>query len=622
LWVRTWDDTEDVPEWFVHGLKNARPCLGMGIVEPLELRLSGSKLVTVSAGNGKTLLEHLTSSQTIFNESTARGVIEQLCYALLRVHLGQGRVHAGLTPFNVLITEDETAKLWSVPAARLELSFGAIDSAWEAPYRSPQLQEGRAPTVADDIYSLGKLLLRLLCKDQQILESHSGKLPLNVSPSISRILQQCVHPERDRRFQSVVELASALDPETSIAQLDLTGACLDKELGVRAFLEDRVEDALAHWSDARRKDWLDLAVYNNLGVARGCQGRWDEAIYDLERAYKLFSFHPLVDCNIGYCQYKLGDLEAADFWLGRACTLNPGFGAPFRRRSEIALDAGHLQAALKPALEALMANPRCRESRRVTASVLDALGEQAEAERHRAFARQLEAEVPFSDHLITKTTSPPWSLVIGAHDSSIFKRLGASPRGPVPVAGWLGREGGSATLEALASLGRTAKSSNRPWAPPWRTKKKGTPLASLPVGRISSFTEPSGKVGVLLEFRCESESTADSETLSVLMQEIAMHIAAENPAYLSREEVPSEVVEQRLTRERQTAIDEGNPGPLADKLAWGRTERILQSQCLLEQPFQKDYSKTVEDHLKEVVAKLGERVCIKRFLRFEVSQQP
>ena len=141
LWTRTWDEKVDAPEWFPHGLRSARPGLGLGIVDPLELRLSGPKLIVVSAGEGITLLEDLESRRAPYNESSVRGVIEQLCFGLIRIHQLQGRLHGGIVPFNIQLTEDGRVGLWSVPAARLELSFGRLDPDWEIPYRSPQISD-------------------------------------------------------------------------------------------------------------------------------------------------------------------------------------------------------------------------------------------------------------------------------------------------------------------------------------------------------------------------------------------------------------------------------------------------------------------------------------------------
>ena len=625
LWTRTWDEKVDAPEWFPHGLGSARPGLGLGIVDPLELRLSGSKLIAVSAGDGVTLLEDLDSRSTPYKESSARGIIEQLCFGLMRIHQNQGRLHGGVVPFNIQVAEDGRVGLWSVPTARLELSFGTLDPDWEIPYRSPQMLEGRSVSVADDIFSLGKLLLRLFCCGQDEFLNGSGDFPngSETSPSLHSIYERCVNLDPQQRFQSVVELALALNPESEIGELDLVGASQDRLLGEVAFEEARVEDALAHWTDARRKDWLDLTVHNNLAVARMVRCEWNEALRDLERAHKISPYHPLVDCNTGFCFYRLRDLGTADLWLKRSCKINPGFAAPFKRLSDIALGEGNVEAALHTAMRALKAAPRCREARLLAASVLALLGDKPESGRHRAYALQLPERPEYADHLITRTTPPPWSLALAGQDASIFERLGVSPLGPISAHRYstnLQLIRGRSLLDSI--LGTTPEQrSEPPWRVPWLKRTRADKPDGLLAGRIAEYVHSTGGMGALVEIRCESQRLAESEDFGKLLNDVAKHVALMSPTYLSREDIPPEVVAQRIEDERLAAIKEGKPALIAEKLAWGRAERLFQSQCLLDQPYYNDYSKTVESHVKEAKARFGERIAIKRFVRFELGAE-
>lgn len=143
--------------------------------------------------------------------------------------------------------------------------------------------------------------------------------------------------------------------------------------------------------------------------------------------------------------------------------------------------------------------------------------------------------------------------------------------------------------------------------------------ASLIISRVARCVDSERKVGVLVEMLCETDKTADSETFQQLMNEIAKHIIGMNPVYLGRNEVPEDEIKTRIDRERRQALDEGTAAVLAEKVAWGRVERSLQSECLLDQPFYKVYSTTVESRIKDAVARLGEHLAIKRFRRYHLK---
>ena len=615
VWVRTWTAEEGIPEWFSHGLKSARPALGYGVIEPLELRITKQKLITVSTGEGRTLAEELAERTLGFDEETARGLVEQLCFALLRVH-NQKKLHGGLIPFNIHFNEEKRFELWSVPVARLELSYGALDPDWEVPYRSPQLRDGLSTDLTEDIYSLGKILLRLLCRSQEEFLKWEPENPesLVLTPPMNAVLERCFPWEPTMRFQSVTDLALALNPGSDIAKLDLDGSREDRALAEKAFREGRTEDALAHWTDARRKDWLELTVHNNLAVSRIIVGEWQEALQDLERAEKLYPYHPLVDCNFGFCHYKMRDLSAADYRLKRACTLNPGFAAPFKRLADIALGSGHPESALKFALNALAAAPNCRESRLLTATTMALVGDRTEAEHHQAYAEKLPETASFLDHLIMNDTQAPWAIVLGEHDSSILGRLGVDPRGPFPAHRYLSNLKAAERQRALSSLFQAKKASH--WKAPWKERLKSGGSADLPVARLVDYIHPFGEIGVLLEMRCQTEETAESEEFQKLSRDIAQQIAVMNPTYISRNEVSAELFEGRLQKERLA-----EEGPVSEQLAWGRTERFFESQCLLDQPYFEDYSKTVEAHLREARLILRERIAVARFVRFELGSK-
>jgi len=138
-------------------------------------------------------------------------------------------------------------------------------------------------------------------------------------------------------------------------------------------------------------------------------------------------------------------------------------------------------------------------------------------------------------------------------------------------------------------------------------------------GRIGSYIHHSGKVGVILEVNCETDFVAKNEEFRALLSDLAMQIAATKPEYVSRENVPEEVVQ----KEKAIYADQvkGKPDHIIDKILDGKLKDFYRRLCLLEQPFVKDGSMTVEDRVKAAVAKLGENIVVRRFARLEVGEE-
>ncbi len=157
-------------------------------------------------------------------------------------------------------------------------------------------------------------------------------------------------------------------------------------------------------------------------------------------------------------------------------------------------------------------------------------------------------------------------------------------------------------------------------------REKGLSVASKKSGRIaaegivSSYIHLGGKIGVLVEVNCETDFVAKTDGFKDFVKDIAMHIAALNPQYVSKEDVPEEVVEKEKSILRAQALNEGKPEKIVDKMVEGRINKFYKEICLLEQPFVKDQDKTVEDILKEQIAKIGENVKIRRFTRYQMGE--
>lgn len=154
-------------------------------------------------------------------------------------------------------------------------------------------------------------------------------------------------------------------------------------------------------------------------------------------------------------------------------------------------------------------------------------------------------------------------------------------------------------------------------------REKGLAAAAKKSGRIAaegvveSYIHMGGRIGVLVEVNCETDFVAKTDEFHELARDIAMHIAASKPEYVSREEIPEEVLDHERGIYRTIAENEGKPAHIIEKIVEGRIDRYVKEICLLEQPFVKDPDITIHDLLNNKVAKIGEKISIRRFTRYE-----
>lgn len=139
-------------------------------------------------------------------------------------------------------------------------------------------------------------------------------------------------------------------------------------------------------------------------------------------------------------------------------------------------------------------------------------------------------------------------------------------------------------------------------------------------GLIEAYVHPGNRVGVILELNCETDFVARTEEFRRLAHDLTLHIAFANPRYVSRDQVPAEVVDEERRIYRSQALEEGKPENVVDRIVAGKLEKFFQSVCLLEQSFVKDEDRTVEQVLKEHTALLGENIVIRRFVRYELGE--
>jgi elongation factor Ts len=139
-------------------------------------------------------------------------------------------------------------------------------------------------------------------------------------------------------------------------------------------------------------------------------------------------------------------------------------------------------------------------------------------------------------------------------------------------------------------------------------------------GQIGSYVHAGGKLGVMVEVNCETDFVAKTDDFRAFAKDMAMHIAASNPLYIQRENVPAEALEREREIYRAQAREARKPEKIMEKIVEGKLEKFYGEVCLLEQPFIKDPDRTVQDLLNELIGKLGEKVEIRRFMRFQVGE--
>ena len=158
-------------------------------------------------------------------------------------------------------------------------------------------------------------------------------------------------------------------------------------------------------------------------------------------------------------------------------------------------------------------------------------------------------------------------------------------------------------------------------------REKGLSAAAKRAGRatgegvIEAYIHTGGKIGVLVEVNCETDFVARNQQFKDFAHDIAMQVAAANPAYVSKEEIPAEIIQREQEILRQQALNEGKPEKIVDRIVAGRINKFYEEACLLEQVYIKDQDKTIKDLLAEQIATIGENISIRRFARFVLGEE-
>lgn len=157
-------------------------------------------------------------------------------------------------------------------------------------------------------------------------------------------------------------------------------------------------------------------------------------------------------------------------------------------------------------------------------------------------------------------------------------------------------------------------------------RKKGAAVAAKRAdketnqGVVESYIHAGGRIGAMVELNCETDFVAKTPGFKQLAHDIAMQIAAMSPQYVSREQVPQPIIEKEIEIYKTQAQNEGKPAQVAEKIAQGRLDKFYQETVLLEQSFIKDSGKTIKDIVDEETAKVGEKISVRRFLRYHLGE--
>jgi len=157
-------------------------------------------------------------------------------------------------------------------------------------------------------------------------------------------------------------------------------------------------------------------------------------------------------------------------------------------------------------------------------------------------------------------------------------------------------------------------------------RRKGLAAAAKKMGRVAAeglvgaYIHAGGKIGVMVEINCETDFVARTPEFQALLKDLAMQVAAASPRYIRREEVSPEELEREREIYRRQALDSGKPEKIADKIVEGKMDRFYSEVCLLEQAFIKDPDRKVADLVQDAVARLGENIQVRRFMRYQVGE--
>ena len=139
-------------------------------------------------------------------------------------------------------------------------------------------------------------------------------------------------------------------------------------------------------------------------------------------------------------------------------------------------------------------------------------------------------------------------------------------------------------------------------------------------GAVGAYVHPGGKIGVLVEINCQTDFVARTTEFQTLLKDVAMQIAAANPCYVKREEVPADEIEKEREIYRRQALESGKAEKVIEKIVEGKMERFYSEVCLVEQAFIKDPDRKISDIINDAITRMGEKIEVRRFARYHLGE--
>jgi tetratricopeptide (TPR) repeat protein len=366
------------------------------------------------------LAELLSNENLKPSEDLARSVAEEILIGLARIHDGLGKAHGAVNPKNIGMDSSDSFFLWSTPTCWLEsvrTPASDMDPLWEIPYRAIEVTESALPEVGMDIFAVGRVIHELLpsnlrdaCREammNSVFEAPENRQSKSLVDSVLNSQKAL----SSHRYQSALEMARAVNPETQLARLRIKDGRESLKDGLQQYLLGRYEQAEELWQDGLKQDWLSLALWNNLAICKMRRQEWEEAVFDLLKAHSMDPSHSVVGCNLGFCYICLGRLDQAETWARQTETMRPDFIPGLIVRSNLALKLKDYDTALCYATTAMWKAPKDRSARWQYLRILEMMDRIPEAETKREELKHFPYRVPFADFLVGDSCLPAWGNV-------------------------------------------------------------------------------------------------------------------------------------------------------------------------------------------------------------------
>lgn len=413
LWIRIWSSPRIRATFFSH-LSKVRSCSGFGIRCPFAVLKRQGSIASLMSASGQSLAEELLRTPQSRPDDEIRSFFEQLLFGLHRYHTLVKTGYGAICPYNIGVSSFGWPFLIICPVATLEsrnTPVGEKCPKQEIPFLAPEFQPETDATVAEDIFSVGRLLYDFLPDDPLDLREILLNPPTEQEKNSQELFTIAINAQRalpQHRYSTALEMARSLNPETQLAQLDISAGHQYLEEGLSMFNLKQYSQAEELWNEGVRNDWLSLPLRNNLAVCKMRQKKWAEAVENLERTEEIGGIHPRITQNLAFCHMAMRNREQAMEYSEKLSAMQPESPLTFFLQSNLALQVRDYRRALEYANQAVLSDPNNRTARWQRSRALLKLGKLVEAEREQEVLELLDYRVPFADYLHYEPSEPAW----------------------------------------------------------------------------------------------------------------------------------------------------------------------------------------------------------------------